>query len=111
LNENGPEARTLDGGLLPTAGRTDALDTLASRFVAAKDGAARATILSETNALVSSEPKAEAYVKVMTKAIQKGIEWIDTEEARVAKMAESESIGKAKKIDLLYRKNVLSAFE
>ena len=49
-------------------------------------------------------------LQIMGKVLEKGADYLSKESARLAGMLTSESITKAKKADLLLRKNVLAAF-
>jgi protein disulfide-isomerase A6 len=53
VNEKTGTARSADGSLLPTAGRHDELDSIASRFVDAA-GHARASLIAEAQSVASS---------------------------------------------------------
>lgn len=116
LNEKAGSQRTLEGGLTPQAGRVEAFDTLAQEFTAAASKDGKAAVLARAREAVAAletaaeKSKAEAYVKVMAKALEKGEAWVGKEAARLEAMAASESIGRAKRFDFLTRRNVLAAF-
>jgi protein disulfide-isomerase A6 len=113
LNSNAGTSRTLDGGLLPSAGRLQDFDSLARDFLASKD---KKGVLAEAQDVASSLPtpaekaKADVYLKIMGKILEKGDAYVAKELARVTGMISSESIAKSKKTELQIKKNVLDVF-
>ena len=116
LNEKSGAERTEDGGLLPTAGRLPEFDKLAKEFAAAS-GAARDAVakkaLSASEAFfeeAADRAKAKAYVALMDKIAKKPAGWVETESKRLGKMASSEGLTKAKKIEIQGKISLLAAF-
>jgi protein disulfide-isomerase A6 len=102
-----------EGGLLPTAGRLADFDDLAREFAQADD---KKAVLAEAQELATTlgaveKRKAEAYLKVMGKVLEKGAGYVKKETSRIDGMlAASDSISPAKKRELLIKRNVLHAF-
>lgn len=112
LNEKAGTARTFEGGLLPTAGRLPDFDDLVQEFIKSKS---RSTVLAEAQEIATSldaadKAKADNYLRIMGKIIEKGDGYITTEAKRIDGMLASDSINKQKKTELLLKRNVLEAF-
>ncbi len=106
VNEKAGTHKTADGGLTPTAGRTPELDALAAGYGAASAGE-RASRLGKARA---GGDKGKLYAKVMEKIDEKGAAYVAGEVARVEKLLAKDDVTKAKKTELMYKKNVLAAF-
>ena len=115
INEKSNAGRDATGGLLASAGRVPALDTIVGGFSAASkrdqeamlaDVVAAKASLTGDNAVL-----AEHYVKSMTRVIEKGAAWLVTEAARLSGLAKSGSTTKAKAADFKVRANILAALE
>ncbi|KAJ3092693.1 hypothetical protein HK102_004155 [Quaeritorhiza haematococci] len=109
LNSKCGTQRTVGGGLLPEAGRIDALDKLAKQFMSSKD---RASVIEEAKKAAAAEKAKYApyYVKVMEK-INKSEEYPVKEAARLERILKSGTTTPEKSDDLAIRKNILAAFE
>jgi len=104
--------RNEDGSLDQTAGRVSGLDELVQKFVAATD---RSVLLKEAESLVATLTGKDAlngkvYLKVMSTIVEKGIEFVGTEIARVEKLLKG-SLSPAKSDELGQRRNILSSFK
>jgi len=111
LNEKAGTSRTSSGALGPQAGRLEALDALAAKFLAgdhaallkqAKDAAAKLAGQAAANAAV--------YIRTMEKVISDGKAFVEKEAARLQKLIESPSTAMAKLDDFATRLNILKAF-
>lgn len=126
LNKEAGSFRTADGGVTAEAGRLAAFDDLAVKFAKAlssgdKDGASAALSQAKTDAAAletaDEKQKADQYVKVMSKAVEKGFAWIAKEAKRLTSMANAgtegsaSGVSRAKRADFLTRANVLNAFQ
>jgi len=99
--------RVAGGGLTDDAGRVEALDALAAKFMSAED---KSAVMEETVAASADLAKeAQYYHKVMKKVIEKGSDFIDTETSRLSRMLEG-SMSDEKKDQFTVRKNILGAF-
>ncbi|EGC29704.1 hypothetical protein DICPUDRAFT_51128 [Dictyostelium purpureum] len=114
INKNAGSKRTKGGKLMADAGRVEKLDTLASEFITAAADA-RKEIIKKAQTIVDSlseELKADGayYVKVMKTIVDKSVDYIQTETARLTKLV-SGSI-KGDKLDQFTKKiNVLESFK
>jgi len=107
LNEKCGLTRVAGGGLTSDAGRIEALDALAVKFMSAED---KSAVMAETVAASADMDKeAQYYHKVMKKAIEKGDDFINTETSRLSRMLEG-SMSDEKKDQFTVRKNILGAF-
>ncbi|KAG0166877.1 hypothetical protein DFQ28_006814 [Apophysomyces sp. BC1034] len=111
LNKHCGTRRVEGGGLHSEAGRIGKLDALAIQFVAAKK-ADRVKVQEEADALakVIKTRYAKYYAKVMEKVIANGDSFLDTERARLNKIAKSNEVTPAKLDDFTIRLNILGAF-
>ena len=107
VNSKAGTHKTPDGGIAATAGRTPELDALAAGYGAAPAGE-RATRLAKAKAAAGSH--AALYAKVMEKIDEKGAGYVAGESARVEKLLGKDDVTKAKKGELMYKFNVLTAF-
>ncbi|KAI9205881.1 thioredoxin-like protein [Polychytrium aggregatum] len=112
LNENTGSQRVAGGGLLSTAGRISALDSLARKFISAAKSE-RDTLIKEAQAEAKElkDKFANYYSKVMEKIQKAGSGYIQTETARLNKILASGSTTPEKRDDFTIRKNILAAFE
>ncbi|KAI7892658.1 thioredoxin-like protein [Mucor mucedo] len=111
LNKKCGTHRVVGGGLEPVAGRIHKLDTLAIQFI--KDAAAREKIQAEAaqHAKEIGTRYANYYAKIMEKVSQHGEDFLNTEKARLAKIANSDDVATSKLDDFNIRKNILAAFD
>jgi len=65
---------------------------------------------AEGKAKAAAGSHASAYAKVMEKIDEKGAGYVAGEAARVEKLLAKDDVTKAKKTELMYKKNVLAAF-
>ncbi|EFJ43445.1 hypothetical protein VOLCADRAFT_106773 [Volvox carteri f. nagariensis] len=93
--------------------RVEALDPIAKKFVEAED---KAAVIAEAEtaaaALTAEDAKANAavYVKVMQKAVEKGVGYLSKEKARLDKMLAGGSVAAAKVEEMSRKSSVLGAF-
>lgn len=107
LNEKCGLKRVSGGGLAGDAGRIEALDALAAKFMGAEE---KAAVMEETVAASADmEKEAQYYHKVMKKVIEKGDDFINTETSRLSRMLEG-SMSDEKKDQFTVRMNILGAF-
>jgi protein disulfide-isomerase A6 len=71
--------------------RVEALDGVAAKFVSSSDKAALIKEAKEAVAKLEGEDKSngELYVKYMEKTVEKGVEYLSKEQARLEKMLSS----------------------
>jgi protein disulfide-isomerase A6 len=93
LNQHCGTHRSVNGRLLPTAGKVLALDKLAAQFFGASSAEDRSSILTKAKAYIANltgsktvaEPTAvegEYYVKAMQRIVEKGENWLGKETTR-----------------------------
>eukprot|EP01039_Chlorochromonas_danica_P002387 gene2387-2619_t len=111
INTQAGTARRLDGGLLPTAGRVTALDTIVSAagYVVTEDVIAQ--LKTAVSQLQGKESKfGQIYLAVAEKILAKGSEYIVKETGRLTKVAAGSSVKPESKNQFLLKINVLNAF-
>jgi protein disulfide-isomerase A6 len=113
LNDKAGTKRLPNGRLQGVAGRIEALDALASKFVAS--GADHASILKEAQEAASkltgeAAKNAKYYIKYMETIVSKGADFVATETARLGKLLEG-AIAAAKSDEFSIRQNILAAFK
>jgi len=112
INSNAGTYRTVDGGLLPSAGRVEALDEL----IKGADYALTEELLSSLKATLSNEDaavqdKGAAYVKALETILKKGgAPYVSKEVRRLDGLIAGKSIKPDKKAAFQLKKNVLLAF-
>lgn len=87
------------------------MDQLAIKFI--KDAGSREKVQAEA-AEVAKEigtRYANYYAKIMEKVVQHGEDFLSTEKARLAKIANSDNVATSKLDDFNIRKNILAAFD
>jgi len=111
MNRNAGTKRTPEGKLDNTAGRHLELDALVAKFFT-DDQKSIIASAEEIVKTLSGDALAigKMYVKYMTTIVEKGKDWIETEVARLERMA-SNHVTPAKLDDFTRRKNILSAFQ
>ena len=105
--------RTPSGGLLPNAGRVEALDALAKRFMAASADE-RSSILETELAAAGKDVDADTvavYERAMKKVIKKGDAYVASEIARMEKMLTGGNVSVKKATKFALKRNVLTAFK
>ena len=110
INEKVGTQRTVEGGLLPTAGRIDELDAMISAAESID-----ATLLEKFQATIEGMKGPTAvfaltYVQVASKIVQQGVAYIEKETQRLQKMLSSVSIKPESKSNFMIKKNILQAF-
>jgi protein disulfide-isomerase A6 len=110
ITENSDAQRVVGGGFLPEAGRDDALDALAEKYMAEPEQ--REAILAEAEALVASSenPLAKFYTITMKRIASKGDDFPTTEAARLTRMISSGNIKNDKFVQFSKRVNIVNAF-
>lgn len=96
--------RTESGHLDDTAGRTEALDALARKFLEGADK--REEIAKEAEGA-----EGHYYAKVMKNVLSKGDEYVTKEKARLQRLLESNAVNDKMLDSLKTRINILTAFE
>lgn len=94
--------------------RVEALDKLAKKFVAAK-GAEAKKVLAEAEKAVKAAAKeeqenAKLYETFMKRALEKGVEYFEKEQARLERMIGTGSVAAAKVDEMSRKISVLTAF-
>jgi len=114
LNEKCGTNRVSGGGINDQAGRIDAFDSLAKKFI--EEPETRQETMESVAKTGEEETdegykiSAEYYVKAMKKIIEKGDAYVGTEIARLERMLSGSNM-KAEKRDAMFRKkNILSVF-
>ena len=111
INEKTGTERTSTGGLLPTAGRFPALDTLAAAFSTSADASKIADAKEEAEKVSGRYAKtASYYARVMQKVVDKGAGYVAGEAARLTRILDGD-VKPEKRSDMNLRLNVLRAFE
>jgi len=111
LNDKAGTHRMADGRLDGDAGRVEALDAIAAKFVAASD---KASLIKEAKSIAaglsdSAKEHAKYYLKFFEIVSTKGKEFLTTEVARLDRMLEG-SLTLSKMDEFSIRKNILGAF-
>ncbi|KAG0028482.1 hypothetical protein BGZ82_008423 [Podila clonocystis] len=113
INKRAGTQRAVGGRLSPDAGRIAKLDLLAKKFVQASSDADKKAVSEEAiqtaGELKDTNASAKHYVRVFEKAAATP-EFVTTESARLAKIADSETLSAAKADDFAVRQNILAAF-
>lgn len=93
--------------------RVEALDGVAAKFVSAADKAALVKEAKEAVAKLEGEDKSngELYVKYMEKTIEKGVEYLSKEQARLEKMLSSGSVHSSKVEEMARKTSVLETLQ
>ncbi|EQC36890.1 hypothetical protein SDRG_05719 [Saprolegnia diclina VS20] len=111
VNEKAGTQRTPEGGLLPTAGRVEAIDV-----VVGADGGVSKTTLESVEKIVEGLSGDELkhgnlYVKAIKKILAKGSAYVTKEIARLETMLKDDNVTPQKKTLFLLRKNILEALK
>nr|AIG56094.1 secreted protein [Achlya hypogyna] len=111
LNEKAGTARTAEGGLLPSAGRVEAIDVVLS-----EDGTVSQATLESVEKIVDGLDGDELkhgnlYVKAIKKILAKGQAYVTKEIARLDNMLKDDNVTPQKKTLFLLRKNILEALK
>lgn len=111
LNKHCGTQRKVGGGLEAVAGRIGKLDELAIRFI--KNAGEREKIHAEAveAAKEIGTRYGTYYAKIMEKMLANGEKFLETERARIAKIAGSDDVSSAKLDDFGIRQNILGAFD
>ncbi|CAK4705886.1 unnamed protein product [Aphanomyces euteiches] len=111
INENAGTHRTVDGGLLPTAGRVESLDVVlnsAGEFT--KD-----TLSSVEKIVDGLEGDAlkhgNLYVKALKKVLEKGYDYVKNEINRLDHLSKDANVSPQKKTLFQLRKNILEVLK
>ncbi|RHY13279.1 hypothetical protein DYB25_003806 [Aphanomyces astaci] len=111
LNEKAGTHRTVDGGLLPTAGRVESLDVV----INAAGEFTKDTLNNVEKVVEGLEGDAlkhgNLYVKALKKVLAKGVAFVDKEIARLDHLAKDANVSPAKKTQFQVRKNILEALK
>jgi len=112
LNDKCGTFRKLGGSLNEKAGKVEALDELAAKFVSAKQE--QGTLTKKAEAVVAGlseklKKTADYYVKVMNRITEKGDDFLTKEKERLSKML-SGSVTADKADEFTVRLNILSSF-
>jgi protein disulfide-isomerase A6 len=112
VNKNAGKNRQSNGLLPETAGRVEALDAIASKFIASSD---RAGLLKEAKTIAAGLTGADAtsgkfYTHVMQKVIDNGDSFVENETGRIQRMIASGSVVGPKVDEFSKRLNILEAF-
>jgi len=115
INSNAGTYRTADGGLLPSAGRVEALDALirAADYQLTEEllSALKASLGSSSSEDVAVQSKGVAYVKALETILKKGgAPYVSKEVRRLDGLIAGKSIKPDKKAAFQLKKNVLLAF-
>ncbi|WBW73500.1 ER protein disulfide isomerase Pdi2 [Schizosaccharomyces osmophilus] len=110
LNEKTGSQRSIDGSLLPSAGRVPVLDEFASEFMD-NSRAAREVVLEKVKqfTLENSSRWTQYYRNVFEKAL-KDENWVTKEAKRLSKILRQKSIALANADDFKARLNILRSF-
>ncbi|KDO18100.1 hypothetical protein SPRG_16443, partial [Saprolegnia parasitica CBS 223.65] len=111
LSTRRPVRSARRGGLLPTAGRVEAIDV-----VVGADGGVSKTTLESVEKIVEGLSGDELkhgnlYVKAIKKILAKGSAYVTKEIARLENMLKDDNVTPQKKTLFLLRKNILEALK
>jgi len=113
LNKKCGTNRVSGGGINDQAGRIDAFDALAKKFIEEPETREESIEKISSNAADETDPEykksGEYYVKAMKKIIEKGESYVGTEIARLERMLGG-NMKVAKRDQMFKRKNILSVF-
>jgi len=114
LNEKCGTFRKLGGSLNEKAGKVDALDEIAAKFVGSNKQE-KESLLKKAEGVLSglsakAKKSADYYVKAMAKVAEKGEEFVTKEKERLSKMI-SGSVAADKADEFTVRLNILSSFK
>lgn len=111
INEKTGLARDTNGGLLPSAGLVSSLDSVIKTFTnwGGKGASANLEKISEAVEKVSEEEAemAKVYIKIFSKMVAKGEDYLTTEVARLSKMLDNGSISAKQRSMFQYKVNIL----
>ncbi|KAF0685090.1 Aste57867_22964 [Aphanomyces stellatus] len=111
VNDNAGTHRTVDGGLLPTAGRVDSIDEV----ISAAGELTKDTLVKVEKIVEGLEGEAlkngNLYVKAVKKVLEKGQVYIAKEITRLDQLSKDGNVNPAKKTLFQIRKNILEAFK
>ncbi|RHY27674.1 hypothetical protein DYB32_006624 [Aphanomyces invadans] len=111
VNEHAGTHRTVDGGLLPMAGRVESLDVV----INAAGDITKDTLNSVEKIVEGLEGDAlkhgNLYVKALKKVLDKGVAFVDKEIARLDHLAKDTNVAPSKKTQFQVRKNILEALK
>ena len=117
LNDKCGTNRVSGGGVNDQAGRIDAFDALAKKFIEDSDAESRQTTIDQITAQAEAESEpdykksGQYYAKFMKKILEKGESYVATEIARLERMLTSGGNIKEDKRDQMFkRKNILNVF-
>ncbi|KAF5391644.1 hypothetical protein D9757_002339 [Collybiopsis confluens] len=110
LNERAGTQRSVEGGLLDTAGRLAEFDTLANKFfIASAD--ARDSVYKEALSLSSaSGSAAKHYLRIMEKMVNGTEAYYEKESRRLASILKKRSLSPIKLDEIKIKSNILRAF-
>jgi len=113
INEKAGTQRVVSGRLSDEAGRVEALDAIAQKFV--EKGADFGALLKQAEGVLSGltgnqEKNGKIYLKIMQTIQSKGVGYIQTEGERLDRMLDG-SVSAKKADEFSIRKNILEAFE
>eukprot|EP01026_Neomeris_dumetosa_P056459 TRINITY_DN51656_c0_g2_i6.p2 TRINITY_DN51656_c0_g2~~TRINITY_DN51656_c0_g2_i6.p2 ORF type:complete len:248 (-),score=46.00 TRINITY_DN51656_c0_g2_i6:272-1015(-) len=92
--------------------RVESMDKLAKKFVQSSDkkGVVEEAV-KESGSLTGDDLEyAQVYIKMMKKALEKGVEYFSNESKRLERMVASGNVNKSKLEEMLTKLSVLSAF-
>eukprot|EP01024_Parvocaulis_polyphysoides_P052790 TRINITY_DN5236_c0_g1_i1.p1 TRINITY_DN5236_c0_g1~~TRINITY_DN5236_c0_g1_i1.p1 ORF type:complete len:188 (-),score=39.52 TRINITY_DN5236_c0_g1_i1:162-725(-) len=92
--------------------RVEAMDVFAKKFLESSDKKAIVEEATKEAESQTGEAKeyAQIYVKLMNKAIEKGVEYFGTESKRLERMVSTGNVAKTKLDEMMVKLSVLSAF-
>ncbi|KAF9336498.1 hypothetical protein BG006_008417 [Podila minutissima] len=105
--------RTVGGRLSADTGRIEKLDLLAKKFAQASAAADKKAVSEEAIVLAAELQDMHASAKQYARVFEKAAvapEFVETEAARLAKIADSGTLSAAKADDFAVRQNILAAF-
>jgi protein disulfide-isomerase A6 len=110
INSKTGSTRVVGGGLGADHGTSSELNALAKKFISG-DESERKSARDAVQALVDSDSKASAYVKVMDRVLKDGEGFVAKDTARLTKMLADPSLNIKKTDEFNTRLNVLKAFK
>eukprot|EP00475_Leptophrys_vorax_P045137 TRINITY_DN9288_c0_g3_i1.p1 TRINITY_DN9288_c0_g3~~TRINITY_DN9288_c0_g3_i1.p1 ORF type:complete len:293 (-),score=25.76 TRINITY_DN9288_c0_g3_i1:88-966(-) len=113
VNKRAGTSRAVGGGLSDAAGRLPSLDAIASAFLAAAESDRSALMERVEGEVAKLEPsqtkQGSLYLKVMKSILEKGDDYVEKEQARLAKLLQG-ALSPNKMDELKLKKNVISSF-
>lgn len=111
INERAGTYRLPDGSLSEEAGRISPLDELIAEALPSLDQSFLSALTAAAEPHASSAQSVKWYLSFAEKIVARGMDFVDSELARLTKMAASKSVNAVNKTSFMLRINILKAFK